>query len=705
MWLLFLSFAGSAQINISNTQSAALLAQKLTGQGVTILNPVLTCDYFGAGTFKVVSSNLGLDSGILLSTGNVNDVSGYESVLASSRLSAPGDPQLTSLARATTYDACRLEFDVIPKDDSLRFEYVFGSEEYNNATCGPYNDAFAFFISGPGISGQQNMALVPGTSIPVAVNSINNGVPGPQGNISNCTSMGAGSPFTSYYVDNTGGTTIAYKGFTKVLRAVHAVHPCQTYHLRLTIADAGNGLYDSGVFLKAGSLRTATYNISSVSSTGVTPAVMAPGCSARVTIKRSEKKPMAQGVHYIIAGSAISGTDYSAIADSAVIPAGDTTARFTINALNVPINGPKTLKLYLLDPYSCSQQPAIVDSTTVTLFDAPAVSILTPDTAICVGDAISLRARGTTGLIYSWSPASISGPNTIAPIARPSVATRYFVVATLPGSGCRAASDSVEISVMQGPRVVASADTQICTGASLKLVAKATPPTAGYNYSWIRPDSTLMSDSALAIFYATKADSGRYIVKVLGNANTCFGKDTVNVMVKPLPSAPKVISPLELCVNEQTGPLRVDAYSQLWYTDSAGGAASAIAPTPLLSAAGAYHYYVSSITQGCESKRARIDVAVINCCGSELLVPTAITPNGDGRNDYFSILRGAEGTGVDIQVFNRWGQTVFHGTGSDRWDGTQHGQPVLLGTYYYIITLDCRNGNVAKHKGEITVLR
>jgi hypothetical protein len=48
---------------------------------------------------------------------------------------------------------------------------------------------------------------------------------------------------------------------------------------------------------------------------------------------------------------------------------------------------------------------------------------------------------------------------------------------------------------------------------------------------------------------------------------------------------------------------------------------------------------------------------------------------------------------------------VFHGTGSDRWDGTQNGQPVPVGTYYYVISLDCRNGNMKQHKGEVTVLR
>lgn len=700
-----LQFAGQAQVNITNTQSAIALAEKLTGQGVTVLNPVLSCDYFAAGIFKTTSSNLGLDSGILLTTGIAADASGFAGNLASTRLNAAGDPQLASLAHATTYDACRLEFDVIPKDDSLRFEYVFGSEEYNNATCGPYNDAFSFFISGPGITGQDNMALVPGTLIPVAVNSINNGNLGPQGNISNCTSMGPGAPFTGYYVDNSTGTSVTYKGFTKVLRATHAVQPCATYHLKLTIADAGNGLYDSGVFLKAGSLRTATYNISAVSSTGVAPPVIAPGCSnARVTIKRSDKKPVAQSIRYLIGGNAINGSDYAAITDSVVIAAGDSTTAFSLNPGTARINGPKTVKLYLLDPYSCGQQRRIIDSTVVTLFDAAAVAITSSDTTICAGDAVSLHTQSTTGLVYNWSPAAVVGGNSATPVVKPTVATTYVVSATLPGSGCPAATDSVRVDVMQGPKAIAGPDTQICNGTSLDLIASASPA-ASYSYSWLAPDGSIVNNSLLHLQNAAQADSGLYILQVLGTSNICYGRDTVAITVKPLPAAPAVISPFELCVNGQSGPLRAEGVSLRWFTDSLGETGSALAPVPLLDKAAEYQYFVSAMVEGCESKRAQIDVSVLRCCGSELALPDGITPNGDGRNDYFSIIRGAEGVGVDLRIFNRWGQQVFRGGAADRWDGTQAGEPAPAGAYFYQISLDCRNGSRMLKKGELTLIR
>ncbi len=206
-----------AQIIVSPSQTAAVLAQRLSGQGVTILNPTLTCASGANGFFNSISSNLGLDSGIVLTTGRVATqgssigINGLSADLASTDNGFPGDPMLNPLAGQSTTNACDLEFDVVPNGDSIKFKYVFSSEEYINAVCGPYNDAFAFFISGPGISGTENMALVPGTNIPVTINSINDGVPGRTGHLSNCTNMGAGSPFTAYYIDNSMGTNLTHR--------------------------------------------------------------------------------------------------------------------------------------------------------------------------------------------------------------------------------------------------------------------------------------------------------------------------------------------------------------------------------------------------------------------------------------------------------------------------------------------------------------
>ncbi|MDP0953449.1 choice-of-anchor L domain-containing protein, partial [Klebsiella pneumoniae] len=79
----------------------------------------------------------------------------------------------------TTNDAAVLQFDFIPLGDTLKFDYVFASEEYNVYVGGGVNDVFAFLLSGPNPAGgnyvDANLALLPGTTTPVSINTVNNG--------------------------------------------------------------------------------------------------------------------------------------------------------------------------------------------------------------------------------------------------------------------------------------------------------------------------------------------------------------------------------------------------------------------------------------------------------------------------------------------------------------------------------------------------
>jgi hypothetical protein len=263
-----------AQINVTPSQTAAQLAQMLTGNGVVVTNPTLNCPMQANGLFFTVASNLGLDSGIILTSGRAQTVgtligaNGAGTLIASNNNNAAGDPQLAALAGQTSNDACVLEFDFQPAGDTIKFDYVFGSDEYTTYNCS-INDMFAFFISGPGIVGQKNIALVPGTTVPVAISTINNGSGYTASPSNPCyvNTLGNG-PYTQYYVTN-NGTSVTYNGFTTVLSAISAVTPCTTYHLKLAISDASDYILDSGVFLKAGSLTSNAISVSSVGGGGL----------------------------------------------------------------------------------------------------------------------------------------------------------------------------------------------------------------------------------------------------------------------------------------------------------------------------------------------------------------------------------------------------------------------------------------------------
>jgi len=258
------SLMSYGQLTITPNQTASQLATILVATagnlGVTISNPVLTCDSLANGELSG-SSNFGINNGIVLSSGFVNadlnlgykGLNGYPSDLSSDYANAAGDPMLDAIvAPSMTYDACVLDFDIQPVGNFMEFEYVFGSEEYPEFNCSSYNDVFGFYISGPGFATPTNIALIPNTLTPVSINSINDGTGG------NC------SNYQNLYVNNTD-TTNTMDGFTTPLLAHVNVTPGQVYHLKLAIADVSDGILNSFAILKANSLKSGNTNPSIVS--------------------------------------------------------------------------------------------------------------------------------------------------------------------------------------------------------------------------------------------------------------------------------------------------------------------------------------------------------------------------------------------------------------------------------------------------------
>jgi hypothetical protein len=154
--------------------------------------------------------------------------------------SLPGDTDLGTLIPGyTTHDATILEFDFIPYSDVISFQYVFTSDEYNEWVNTPFNDVFGFFLNGV------NVALLPGTSIAVSINNVNGGNP-----------LGTAASNPQYYTNNDlsdggGSVNTEMDGLTVVFSVDAQVNQGETNHIKLAIADAGDSVLDSNVFLKA----------------------------------------------------------------------------------------------------------------------------------------------------------------------------------------------------------------------------------------------------------------------------------------------------------------------------------------------------------------------------------------------------------------------------------------------------------------------
>lgn len=210
---LLCSATASAQLVVNGGYTAQQLAEILAGPGFIVTNATLTGASIAAGTFDGTNSNIGASSGVILCTGDINIAPGPNTQQgAGTDNGTPGASELDLIVADTTYDAMILQFDFKVPANFITFNYVFASEEYPEHVGSRFNDVFAFFISGPGIIGEENIALIPSTNLPITINNIN------------------GQSYWQYYVDNSSDTTVQYDGFTALLTATKDnLIPCETY--------------------------------------------------------------------------------------------------------------------------------------------------------------------------------------------------------------------------------------------------------------------------------------------------------------------------------------------------------------------------------------------------------------------------------------------------------------------------------------------
>ena len=322
IFIAFISvFRVNAQLTVQGSQTATQLANILAGSNIVVSNASLTGSSLASGSFNGVNTNLGIPTGVILCTGNINEATGEnDQTNAGTNLGTAGTAQMTTLAGVATHDAITLKFDFTVQSDMIQFSYVFASEEYpeyappNNSS---YNDVFAFYISGPGITGEENIALVPGSTNAVSINNINA--------VTN----------NQYYVSNTSGTgsTHEFDAFTTVLVAKReGLIPCQTYTLKLVIADANDAVYNSAVFLQENSLVQGVVNV--IPQTINADNIALEGC-VNASFSFSLDQPQSQDyqINFQIAGSATNGIDYEHIDNTILIPAGQTNAVVVIDPI------------------------------------------------------------------------------------------------------------------------------------------------------------------------------------------------------------------------------------------------------------------------------------------------------------------------------------------------------------------------------------
>lgn len=278
---LIISICAKGQLyTTSNYSPEDLCTDILNWSAIQVVNVEYTGYMDAIGYFNGEITNIGIDKGLLLTTGTIHNTDSGKSRQgphgpndlpgAGMDNNQPGYGLLNGLTSGITYNAAVLEIDFIALESELEFTYVFGSEEYPEYVCSAYNDVFGIFISGPGISGIQNIAKIPETNTYVAINTVNSGLVGSNGTLSNCMNADPDwQSYTSYFVSNGNGNQspfngsqyyVQYDGFTVPLTAQTNLEIGEQYKLTIAIADVGDGIYDSGLFIQAESIETVALN-------------------------------------------------------------------------------------------------------------------------------------------------------------------------------------------------------------------------------------------------------------------------------------------------------------------------------------------------------------------------------------------------------------------------------------------------------------
>jgi gliding motility-associated-like protein len=724
LYLFFSLFYNSlikGQVNVTDNLTAAQLVQKLVGTGVSYSNAVLNCEGIANGSFNVLSSNLGLDSGIVLTTGRAKESNtsfafefgvnspAFELASTDHTLANPafnGDAQLDSILQQldptiTSVDACALEFDFIPIGDTLQFNYVFGSEEYTSYSCDIYNDVFAFFLSGPGYPTATNIALIPGTNIPVAVNSTTDMSINFPTMPSLCTGMGSGSPFSQYYVDNLLGTSIVYNGFTDVFTAKAVVQSCSTYHIKLAIADASDGILDSGVFLEAGSFRSNSVNLSFASTLPSNTGSLLEGCQqGTVTVRRTKAISTPQTVYLYYSGSATKNVDYTPAPDSVIIPANDSIVSFTITALqDGTTEGSEFLGIKTIG--NCSN---IADSIGIEIMEKSPFVLVSSDTSFCKGseDIVALHVTGGTGLNYYWT----SNPSSVIPNAsdsltfvKPNETTTYTVQATI--AGCPAGSASFTVSIDEPPLVNIMADTSVCLNDSMKISVDVMPDMAGNNYQW-DPFNNLSSGNVKEPMFFSQDLKDHHYKLTVTSPGGCAGSDTINIHSAPAFELINVTNNTTIKYGDQVKLNADGALYYTWYPDKYLDFPNTKDPVAKPGESTLFTVYGLN-EYGCrDSAEVRIDIDF----SMVEYIPSAFSPNGDGRNDIFHIGNLKFQRLLEFRIFNRWGQEVFSTNDpSLGWDGRFKGVDQEVGVYHYLVRIARPGGVSREYKGDVTIVR
>lgn len=681
------------------------------------------------------------NSGIIMTTGNISVAPGPNSQSNASSANTQGipDAQLAAIASAGlgSNGASVLEFDFVSISGTVSFEYVFASEEYPEYACSNFNDVFAFFVTGPdpvtGGEVTRNIALVPGTNLPVTINNLNAGVVGTSGSIGNCTPPNGSLAYSSYYCSVPSGSQgMQFDAFTFIpadssetgqrsgLLARGYVLPCYEYHMKLAISNVSDNAYDSGVFLKEGSFqapkifRTHNYTIDNGDT-------LLKVCNMDTLTFSLERRDPTRAYSYTVYTDQFPNVGVELNEDYEIYyyhPVGDTLTRLTSPSASFRIPADslstymiikvaddaefapgeiKTLTL-LLELETCSFEDPRKDTLIYYLKDN--FPIILSDTINIVGcelvNEITIEELGGGDVQnISWTPTTnINDPTSLTTTCNISDTTTYTVIAW-DNINCRRDTSIVNVYVTAPPTPSFTVSEKSgCVPFTPRFTSTTTPPGAEFFFVISNEDGTVQDTISDQTFTYTFTTPGYYSVdyytstadaeacqKSLLNPNFIFAADFPDADFTWSPDEPTNGRPVQF-TNLSTG----EDITQFYWNFGDGG--TSINENPVH----AYHvlsdesfnvYFRATNRYGCSDDTLKT-ISIIDKYA--FYVPNSFTPNNDGVNDLF-LPRVTDVLKYHLVIYNRNGEAVFQSIDTEEaWDGTYKGVPCPRGVYTWVIT-------------------
>ena len=627
--------------------------------------------------------------------------------------STVSDPDLVTAINplAPLKDAVFIEFDFVPNNTQVKFNYIFASEEYtSDFPCGVYSDGFALLLKKVGDPTYTNMAILPGTAGPVSVTNIV-----PSGNGFSC------GPINEAYFGgmNTSNIETNFNGRTIPLTATATVIPGQTYHFKMVLADASDSGFDSAVFLQGGSFdigmtivdgsgnplttvnmcdntpQTLTAQIAAVpgmtfqwykdgvaiaGATNATYIATSPGVyvvrtfvggtncqTATVTIVGGTTPP-AQNATLKLCTTPSLATFNLNDATPQITTSTTAIVRYYVNQADAVAQNANYLTAAQMASYNGTDGQVLYVvvsngafcSKTVTLTlrkeATPVAQLTATKVRICLGESTTLTA--SNGATYQWT--NLSGTGATQTVS-PTQTTTYSVYA-IGTQGCKSLQPaSVTIEVVPAIKSTLSGG-MICQGDVINLDAGAGP---NYTYLW----SNGATSQTISV-----GTPGTYSVTITNGV--CSKVFTTQVIQAVIPEVINVNynengTMIITASNPSNGVLEYSVDNGLTWQNS------------------------NTFTNVPRNTVIAIRVRVKNtsCVGFleyfTFVMQNVITPNGDNINDIIDFRIVNKNKDFKASIFDRYGREVYRESSlQPYWDGYFQGKRLNTSSYWYQVSFE-----------------